>query len=147
MIKMIFGFRAESSLVLDYFLKDFVDPPGTVARIASMWSYGNIKVYRMDDIVLFHTNGLLEFIGIRTSVMLLITYMVALILHYSNIVYFVLPFMFLCLFFYMPGYHVRLTINKLRKYGYHENIKILNYFESKTRFDYVTSGNFRSTES
>lgn len=135
---MLFGFRADKTDLLYKFLKDFQDPPGVVSRTSSLWCYGYIRVYEVDDVFIIKTNGLLEFLGLRASIIMLMAYIVLMVLNNTVFTFVLLPFMFLCLFFYFTPYHAFLTVNKLKRYGYKGNVKILDYFSVRARYDYVS---------
>ena len=135
---MLFGFKAQNNLILDSFLKDFENPPGTVSRITSLWCYGAIHIFKLDDnVIIFKTNGILEFIGLRVMVTSIFSYCIGLVLGNNLITVLSFPFICLSLLFFLPSYHVRNTVNKLRRYGYKDKVKILDYLFVKSRFDYV----------
>jgi len=142
---MLFGFEAKSDENLERFIVDFQDPPGTVARITNMWLYGNIRVYRFDDVVIFKTNGLLEFLGMRMSILMFMAYVVGWILNLDGLRSFALPFMLVCFLFFLPDYHVRITISKLKRYGFKGKINILGYMRIKSRYDYVAARSFEDS--
>lgn len=134
----MFGFSAKSNEILEKFIVDFIDPPGTVSRISSLWIYGSINVYRVGDVVIFKTDGMMEFLGKYLLTTSFFIYVVSLILGYSMVSNVVIPFMFLALLLFFAPYHAFQTVLKLKKYGYKDKIRILDYLSIKTRYDYAT---------
>lgn len=136
---MLFGFRAKSNDVLDKFLLDFEFPPGTISRITSLWIYGSVNIYRLEnDVIIFNTNGLLEFLGFRVFITSIFSYCIGLVLGLGFVRSLSIPFILVSLLFFFPPYHVRQTISKLKRYGYSDSINILDYVSCKSRLDYAT---------
>lgn len=141
---MLLAFKAEPAMLLDIFLKDFENPPGTIASIVHLWLYGSVRMVKHEDIYLIKTNGMLELIAYYVLMSVAGAFIIGMLLNVFIIFYVMLPFGFLSLFFISSHYHTMNLIGLLKRSGYKGRVRMIDFIQARMLWNHAKRS-FEST--
>lgn len=123
---MIIAFRSESSLVLERFLKHFIEPESVFTQIVHSIAYTSKDVRRVGDVVIIRTISIVDITAKYLMITMALLFLVGYIFNFHFLLMFGAIFMVTCMFIVSRSVRSILFLWELRRGGHKFKVQFLS---------------------